>query len=71
MGKISREILYHFQCEQCQKWWSISDAPVDKKSWYCPWCGTLQTFEKINHPPVDKSCKVNLQKKSGLKNVKN
>lgn len=35
----SVESLSHFQCESCDKWWSIGDAPLDKKSWYCPWCG--------------------------------
>jgi len=23
--KVSKEILYHFNCGKCSKWWSISD----------------------------------------------
>lgn len=36
----SLEKLIHFQCDHCQKWWSIGDAPIEeKKEWFCPWCG--------------------------------
>ena len=36
----SLEKLVHFQCDHCQKWWSIGDAPIEeKKEWFCPWCG--------------------------------
>lgn len=40
-GKISLEILFHFQCGACGKWWSIGDAMTKGSSggWYCPWCG--------------------------------
>jgi len=37
--KISIEVLAHFQCPHCSKWWSIGDAP-DREFWFCPWCGT-------------------------------
>lgn len=37
--KTSEETLVHFQCSTCTKWWTIGDAPKDKKEWYCPWCG--------------------------------
>lgn len=37
--KVSKEILFHFECLKCKKWWSIGDAPPKKKEWYCPWCG--------------------------------
>ena len=40
------EQLYHFGCAQCGKWWTIGDAPVSKKKWYCPWCGTENTCKK-------------------------
>jgi hypothetical protein len=36
----STEKLHHFSCGVCKKWWSIGDAPLRKKEWYCPWCGT-------------------------------
>lgn len=35
----SMEELWHFNCGACKKWWSIGDAPADKKEWWCPWCG--------------------------------
>jgi hypothetical protein len=37
--KKSTEILIHFNCGFCSKWWSIGDAPKTKLVWYCPWCG--------------------------------
>jgi len=37
--KRSIEKLSHFQCGACNKWWSVGDAPQDKKEWYCCWCG--------------------------------
>ena len=36
---VSRETLYHFRCERCNKWWTIADADTNKTDWYCPWCG--------------------------------
>jgi len=35
------ERLVHFSCSACKKWWSIGDAPEDKKEWFCPWCGQM------------------------------
>jgi len=43
-NKRSVEMLHHFHCENCGKWWSIGDAPKDKHDWFCPWCGTKQDF---------------------------
>ncbi len=40
----SVEILNHFRCGFCNKWWSIADAPI-KNKWFCPWCGVKQTFK--------------------------
>jgi len=41
-GKTTRSIekISHFNCALCKKWWSIGDAPLAKKNWFCPWCGT-------------------------------
>ena len=36
--KQSVERLVHFQCGDCDKWWTIGDAP-ERSLWYCPWCG--------------------------------
>jgi ssDNA-binding Zn-finger/Zn-ribbon topoisomerase 1 len=37
--KTSTEILTHFNCPKCKKWWAIGDFPKDRKKVYCPWCG--------------------------------
>ena len=44
---VSLERLWHFQCENCNKWWTIGDAP-DRLEWGCPWCMTV-------HLPVPKT----------------
>lgn len=38
-SKKSIELLHHFQCMFCKKWWSVGDAPEEKEKWWCPWCG--------------------------------
>ncbi len=42
-SKKSKEVLTHFNCGSCGKWWSVSEAP-SKKNWWCPWCGKLITL---------------------------
>lgn len=42
------EKLSHFLCDKCNKWFSIGDAPEDKKNWFCPWCGCELIEESIN-----------------------
>lgn len=41
-GKRSSEILVHFSCGHCGKWWTIGDAPSGKEKWFCPWCGVAR-----------------------------
>ncbi len=52
------EILYHFDCGECSKWWSYAKTPDNKEeihkqkveSMYCPHCGTkgiLQIKDKF------------------------
>ena len=39
--KYSKEIIYHFTCESCQRWWSIAlenELTNKEVSWTCPWC---------------------------------
>jgi len=41
------EILYHFDCGNCKKWWSYAKTPSNKEeihkqkveSMFCPHCG--------------------------------
>jgi len=44
-GEASLERLVHFHCAYCKKWWSIGDAPREKTTWFCPWCGKEQTIQ--------------------------
>ena len=39
--KYSKEQMYHFTCEECNRWWSdtVENNDVDKKTRLCPWCG--------------------------------
>jgi DNA-directed RNA polymerase subunit RPC12/RpoP len=40
--KFSKEILYHFNCGKCNKWWSVSDYHLlsleSNKTVTCPHC---------------------------------
>ncbi len=40
--KFSKEILYHFNCGKCNKWWSVSDYHLlsidNNKKVTCPHC---------------------------------
>lgn len=50
---VSTEILYHFNCEECSKWWSISDSTkkvIHGSSWNCPYCGYAQTVTNLMKP---------------------
>jgi ASC-1-like (ASCH) protein len=47
--KTSKEILTHFSCGHCKKWWSIGDAPK-RNVWFCPWCGKRQEVKKWTLP---------------------
>jgi hypothetical protein len=50
--KRANEIVSYFKCKACDKFWRIVDAPEDKKSWFCPWCG-LGQMEDPEHKPQD------------------
>lgn len=32
------------------KWWSIGDAPGERKFWFCPWCGARNKMEPGTNP---------------------
>lgn len=46
--KRINEILTRLQCKSCDKCWCVFDAPTEKKSWFCPWCGLGQIEEPDN-----------------------
>ena len=43
----SLEKIHHFKCKFCDKWWSVGDAPVSKKIWFCAWCGKENRFGSL------------------------
>jgi DNA-directed RNA polymerase subunit RPC12/RpoP len=45
----SIENLNHFRCKNCNKWWSIGDAPKEKEEWWCPWCGKRECYEVVEN----------------------
>lgn len=53
-GLRTIENLHHFRCKECNKWWTIGDAPECKINWFCPWCGGENRFEGC-HMNGDKS----------------
>ena len=46
--KYSREILWHFTCEECKGWWSFASSDdwhplsASVSQFYCPHCGENQ-----------------------------
>jgi len=58
--KFSKEILYHFNCGKCNKWWSIADyhllsnnVPEDKEMVHilitCPYCGHKEEVKEVKN----------------------
>jgi len=45
-GKVYKELLLHFNCSKCTKYWSISGGIIGKY-YYCPHCGYLQKFNIV------------------------
>jgi rRNA maturation endonuclease Nob1 len=46
VGNVSAEILYHFNCISCERWWSIGDFKMDEKV-FCVHCGEEYTVLPI------------------------
>jgi uncharacterized Zn finger protein (UPF0148 family) len=45
--KVSVEVLYHFACESCKKWWTIADFQWHEgKQIICPECGHREELEE-------------------------
>ena len=58
--KVSKEILYHFNCGKCNKWWSIADyhllskdVPKNNKKVLnlltCPHCGHNEEIKEVKN----------------------
>ena len=58
--KYSKEVIYHFNCNICNNWWSYAHTEVNRGTSlrqyemqvagnYCPHCGILyESLEEIN-----------------------
>jgi|TARA_R110002020_G_scaffold234620_1_gene446678 DNA-directed RNA polymerase subunit RPC12/RpoP len=52
--KYSKEILYHFNCGKCNKWWSIADYhlfsnDILKNKITCPSCGHKEEVKEVKN----------------------
>mgnify|MGYP003151288992 FL=1 len=58
--KFSKEILYHFNCGECNKWWSIADYHLFSKdvpknnevvpnNIICPYCGHKEKAKEVKY----------------------
>jgi len=57
--KVSKEVLYHFNCGKCNKWWSIADYHLlsianpkglnYEKPMSCPHCQHKETIIDIKN----------------------
>ncbi len=47
--KISKEIIWHFICDECNLWWSFgsSDNYQPKRDVFCPHCGHKNKIEDL------------------------
>lgn len=46
--QVSLELLFHYKCDRCQKWWSVADIhPVIDASVSCPHCGERSEVEGL------------------------
>lgn len=45
--KVSKEVLYHYQCGSCNRWWSIGDVLLERA--FCPNCGVLHEVGEIEN----------------------
>lgn len=63
--QYSTEVLHHFTCDTCKMWWSISaiaEMIVNKKGWWCPWCGR-------QHIPPHENITIGQQHQHHLENI--
>jgi hypothetical protein len=54
--QYTKEILYHFNCEECKKWWSVSDFTLSgdpKQKMSCPHCNRISIIEPLENKNKD------------------
>lgn len=43
---VCQRISYmHYMCHSCKGRWQIKESNSTRNTFYCPWCGTKQTFD--------------------------
>tara|TARA_R100001463_G_scaffold12745_6_gene34337 strand:- start:11901 stop:12074 length:174 start_codon:yes stop_codon:yes gene_type:complete len=51
--KFSKEVLYHFNCGKCNKWWSIADYHLFSNNVpmliTCPHCGHNEEIKEVKN----------------------
>ena len=63
--KCSIEILYHYNCSLCSKWWSVADIPsVLGQEMTCPHCGETGAIEEMKNGEGEDVTSVLWQKSS-------
>ena len=65
MIKYSIEKLHHFQCQECDKWFSIGDFKK-RESLTCPYCDKKQIIYKDNTVPKNEAWIEEYTKKSWI-----
>lgn len=50
--KISLELLFHYRCDSCDRWWSIADVPPREKWTQCPHCPVCPNIEGVEYQPA-------------------
>jgi len=53
--QVSLELLFHYRCDRCQKWWSVADiypTEIELVGIPCPHCGDLNAIDKIDYSSV-------------------
>ena len=56
MIRYTLEILAHFRCMECSKWWSIADWPIEfdqHAEIICPHCGNKSVAEAVDRKMGD------------------
>ena len=46
------ENLYHFNCEECKKWWTVSDYEITgepNQKMTCPHCNRISIIEELEN----------------------
>jgi hypothetical protein len=50
MITFSKEVLTHFLCEDCKKWWTVGDWEQENNM-CCPYCGIVHyDFKEVLKP---------------------